>query len=255
VIKAYLKYYLKAKRINSQSSKRLQRLKIDVFDKLNQVNDAQILALIQDLKQDKTQIKITDLGAGSKQSKSNLRSINSIVKNAAIPPKFGRFLNVLVSEFNCENVLELGTSLGVGTAYLALNNKQSNIFTIEGCPNISQLAQVNIKKLNINNCHFFEGEFSSQFSTVLAPNRSLDLVYIDGNHTYEATIDYFNFFISKMTKNGILIFDDIHWSAGMEKAWQEIIKHHSTQLTIDLFRMGIVFLNTDLEKENCVMWY
>lgn len=253
VILSYLKYFVKAKGVNFRSSKQLQKLKVDVFEKLNQINDRQIIDLIQDLKQDKTQIKITDLGAGSKQSKSNLRTVKSIVKNASIPPKFGRLLNTLVSEFKCENVLELGTSLGIGTAYLALNNKQTNIYSIEGCPKISQLAQVNVKKLKISNCYFFVGEFSSQFNSVLSQVNTLDLVYIDGNHTYEATMQYFDFFTSKLSKNAILVFDDIHWSKGMEKAWENIIGHSASKLTIDLFRMGIVLVNPDLDKEHVVL--
>ena len=253
VILSYLKYLVSSRRILKQKTPILQALNAGVFTKINSVQDQQILNLIQSLKKDDTIISITDLGAGSRQSKSNKRTVKSIVKNAAIPSKFGRLLNQLIRHYQYHTVVELGTSLGVGTAYLSLNNPNTSVYTIEGCPNISKRAQANLNQLKFNNIHFFQGEFSSQFNNILAEVDAIDLIYIDGNHTYDATLAYYHFFKSKMTQQGLMVFDDIHWSRGMEQAWSEIIKDDTSTLTIDLFRMGLIFVNPDFKTEHLVL--
>ena len=49
----------------------------------------------------------------------------------------------------------------------------------------------------------------------------------------------------------ILIFHDIYWSTGMKKAWNKIITDPDINLSLDLYKMGIVFFNKDiLEKQH-----
>lgn len=251
MVKAFCKYYIESKRISGIDNPFIQELNLNVFSRLNTVNDSNIQQLVAELKKSKTTISVTDFGAGSKKTNSDFRSIGSIVKNASVSPKFGKLINLLVSYYDCKSIIELGTSLGVGTSYLALNNQLSNVFTIEGCPNISEIAQVNLN--DFDNVSYFVGEFSNQFSNVLDQSGKADLVYIDGNHTQKATVDYFNYFLLNVNKKAILVFDDIHWSRGMELAWEEIKSSQSSRITIDLFRMGVVFLDPNLKKEHFVL--
>jgi len=245
MIKSYLKYYLKSRVISSVKHPFVNGLNDSVFSKLKTVDDIAIQTYVESLKTNKSVLSITDLGAGSKKTKANVRRISSIVKNAAVSQQFGRLLAVLVQEYNCETIIELGTSLGVGTSYLAAKSS-TTVYTIEGCPNISEFAQNELKQFS--NINFFAGEFSSQLNAVLKLSGPPDLVYIDGNHTYKATIDYFNFFLKHAHAKTILVFDDIHWSSGMEKAWSEIIEAEEVSVSMDLFRMGIVFLDKSLTK-------
>jgi len=53
--------------------------------------------------------------------------------------------------------------------------------------------------------------------------------------------------LKKAHNETILIFDDIHWSAQMEEAWEIIKQHNSVTLSIDLFFIGIVFLRKDFK--------
>jgi hypothetical protein len=75
-----------------------------------------------------------------------------------------------------------------------------------------------------------------------------DMVYIDGNHTAEATWRYFSAFTA-MGKNPILVFDDINWSHDMRSAWKKIRSHASQGIIIDLFHMGIYFNNLQVPKQ------
>ena len=199
------------------------------------------------------QIAIEDHGAGSKVNKSNKRKIKDITKNTVKAPKYGQLLFRLVNYFKPESILELGTSLGISTLYLAGSNKNMKVTTVEGCPNTAKVAQINFDKIGFQNIELVNDNFDHFLPNYLAETEKLDFVFFDGNHQKEATINYFNWCVEKAQNETIFVFDDIHWSEGMTEAWEEIKKHPKVTSTIDLFFMGIVFFNTDLSKEDFVL--
>jgi predicted O-methyltransferase YrrM len=249
----YLKYWLKAKSIQSVNDIDLKRFYHLVYSQLNTLDDSSIIALVKELKKDNSKIEITDFGAGSRFFKGNKRSVKSIAKSASTYGKYGKFLAQMVKGYQAKKVIELGTSLGIGASYMAMFNPNSTIYSIEGCDKISQKAKENIEKLKLVNVHLFTGEFNNTLDHVIALSSKPKLVYIDGDHTYKSTLGYYNYFKDLEAKNTILIFDDIYWSRGMHQAWLEIVKDKSSRLTLDFFRMGVVFLNQSLEKKHFVL--
>ena len=156
--------------------------------------------------------------------------------------------------FQPENIIELGTSLGLSTLYLSYGSPASNIYTIEGCPNISQIAKNNFREAGFEKIRMVTGNFDDKLPEILGHINSLDLAFIDGNHKQEPTIKYFEQCLLKSNPaTTILIFDDIHWSDGMEKAWEYISGHPSVTLSVDIFFMGIVFLRKELTKQHFVI--
>jgi predicted O-methyltransferase YrrM len=255
MIKSYIKYRLNRKSINQIEDDFVKILLLKIIKKDELMIDSELLNLIGDLKSDERLLKITDLGAGSRVNNSPERKIKSIFKSASSKPKQAKFIAKLVNHFEINTVLELGTSLGVSASFLAKSNINSKIYTIEGCPNISNVAKENFNKLNINNVHQFTGEFSTELEKLLVLISKPELVFVDGNHTYEATKKYYDLFLEKATKNAILVFDDIHWSDGMEKAWGEIVNSKRSVLTIDFFDFGLVFLDVSLTRGHYILKY
>lgn len=209
--------------------------------------------LKKELLHNKKVIAISDLGAGSRIDKSNERSVRQIAKNASKSKKIGRLLFRLARYAHPNNILELGTSLGLSSLYLAFGSPSSNIITIEGCPNISKIAADNFQKAGMDQIQLVIGNFNDKLPVILKQMDSLDLAFIDGNHQQEPTIQYFKQCLSMSNPDTILIFDDIHWSDGMEKAWENIINHPDVTLSVDIFHMGIVFLRKELTKQHFVI--
>ena len=137
--------------------------------------------------------------------------------------------------------------------YLAAPNSKTKVYTIEGCPNIAKVAKVNFKKIGFNNISLINDTFEKALPNLLEQTSEVEMVYIDGNHTKNATLSYFNQLLPKITSQSILIFDDIYWSSEMEDAWEQIKNHPKVTVTIDLFELGIVFFNPELSKENFVL--
>lgn len=200
------------------------------------------------LYQNNTIISVTDFGAGSRVFKSNERQVSKIAKTAGITKKRARLLYRIADYFEINNALELGTSLGLATTALSLGNKNANISTIEGCPETAQIAKQQFEAFNLQNIDLKVNNFETELAKI--KNDKFDLIYIDGNHQKEATLNYFEMLLNNIHNDSILIFDDIHWSASMTAAWQEIKNHPQVTVTIDTFFWGIVSFRKEQEKEH-----
>jgi predicted O-methyltransferase YrrM len=192
-------------------------------------------------------IEVEDFGAGSAVMKSNTRVIKNIAASSLKPRKFAQLLFRIVQYYQPATILELGTSLGITSSYLAKGNEQGKVFTCEGSSSIAAIAQKNFDQLQIKNIRLTRGDFAKTLQPLLNEMGKLDLAFIDGNHRKEPTLDYFTKLLHHSTPSTILIFDDIHWSEEMEAAWHQIQQHPSVTLTIDLFFIGLVFINPDFK--------
>ncbi|ASZ14299.1 class I SAM-dependent methyltransferase [Chitinophaga pendula] len=201
-------------------------------------------------------LQVTDLGAGSLVSAGNERKISDITRHAAKPAKFGQLFYRLVEYFQPQYLLELGTSMGMSTAYMASARPESEVITIEGCPNIAAQAGRNFERLHLQNVRQVVGNFDTVLPEVLATVPQLDWVYIDGNHRSGPTVEYFRQCLPKATEYSVFIFDDIHWTPDMEAAWHTIQQEPAVTLTIDLFFIGLVFFRKEPKvKQHFVLKY
>jgi predicted O-methyltransferase YrrM len=229
---------------------------VNVLNKnINHLTTFKIEALRHELLKVNKTISVSDLGAGSKVMISEIRKIKDIVKYSAVKKKYGELLFRMVDFYQFKSILELGTSLGIGTLYLATAGDDVEVYTIEACKETAKAAQKNFEKTGIKNIFQIVGDIDEELSNVLDTMNGLDLVYFDGNHQKEATLKYFYMCMTKIKNNTIFYFDDIHWSEGMEEAWNVIKSNKKVILSIDLFFSGIVFFNKDLSKQDVVVKY
>ncbi|MDX6746233.1 class I SAM-dependent methyltransferase [Polaribacter sp. PL03] len=207
------------------------------------------LNIKQQLLDNKKEIKVTDFGAGSKIFKSNNRKVSKIVKVAGISNKKATLLIKIIAYFKPKKILEIGTSLGLGTSAIKTGNNSAKILTLEGCPETSKVAQELFDKNNFTTTKIITGDFSKTLSTV-TQNEEFDCIYFDGNHTKKATLNYFEECIKKVHNNSFFIFDDIYWNKEMQDSWETIKNHTKVTVTIDLFYFGIVFFRKEQAKEH-----
>jgi predicted O-methyltransferase YrrM len=205
----------------------------------------------KELLKDESKIEIYDLGAGSKVENSPTRKVKSIARYSLSSPKFSQFLFRLIQYFKFENIIELGTSLGISTAYMGKANPDASIFTFEADQNALNIAkQIN----NKSKIKFHEGDIANLLPDILKKsNKNIDLVYADANHTFDASISYYNMILPYLTNQSIYIMDDIHWSAEMKRAWEELKLKKEVTSSIDLFDAGILFFNPDFQKQHYIL--
>ncbi len=252
--KKYLNYYLRAsnRKGHGMHSPFVFDFILNVLNnKSNYQSIEEIELLRKELLRDKRVIEIEDFGAGSRINSSKKRSVDQIAKSALKSKRLANVLFRLVRYYQPQTIVELGTSLGITTAYFSKANSNASINTIEGSKQVAAIAEENFQKLNCTNIQLLQGNFDNLLPSVISQLSSINLAYIDGNHRYQPTINYFHQFLSKSNNQTILVFDDIHWSAEMQRAWEEIKSHPSVQYTIDIFFLGFVFFREEFKvKQN-----
>ena len=211
----------------------------------------------KELLRNNTRIPVTDFGRGPRKSiasqnsapRAYSRTINSIARNSLQSPGYCRLMWRLVHHFKPQNILELGTSLGLTTAYLANAAPNSQVFSLEGCPHTAEKAKELWASLGITNVQQLIGPFNDTLPMALDQMKSVDFVYIDGDHSYSGVMQSFNKILPYLHSDSILVIDDIRWSADMHRAWLEITANSKTTMSVDLYRMGISFCSKALSKQ------
>ena len=198
---------------------------------------------------DKKKIVVEDFGAGSKLNKTKERTISAIAYSSLKPRKYAQLLFRIINYYQPETIVELGTSLGITTSYLASGNTHAKVYTFEGSKPVAAKASESFKALKLDNIHLTEGNFDDTLPSKLSEIKAVDFAFIDGNHRYEPTVNYFHQLLAKCTDQSIIILDDIHWSKEMEEAWHYVQNHQEVTTTIDLFFIGIVFLRKEFKNK------
>lgn len=200
-------------------------------------------------------IEVIDFGAGKSRIgySTHLRRVKDIAARAGIPVKYGRLLHRIVRYVKPSVILEMGTSLGISSMYQSSAAPGSRFLGMEGCASTAEFALSNLKAIGAEDIHLTMGNFDKVLPGLLKQTGVIDLAFIDGNHTKTATLNYFKQLLKHAGNESVFIFHDIHWSAEMEQAWEEIKKHEKVMITIDLFFMGLVFFRKELSRQHFIL--
>ena len=194
-------------------------------------------------------IEIKDLGAGSKVFSGTERKISALAKTAGASSKKARILQNIVLHRQPQQILELGTSLGLGSLAMSLP-KVGELTTVEACPNTLKVARDLFQEYQVGQVITIENVDFDTYLDRLEKKVHFDLVIIDGNHTYEATWHYFKKLSAHLHTDSLLVLDDLYWSKGMTQAWNEICQSEKISISIDTFELGFLFFRTGIEKQH-----
>lgn len=256
-VNKYLKYYFKSKTKFGIHSPFVFDFITNVIEDENQYPEyekveEQRLKLLRN----RNQIEVVDFGimAGKRGYTTSLERIKEIAKRTSISPREGQLLYRIVRYFKPEIILEMGTSLGISSIYQVSASPDSFFIGIEGCAATAAIADENLGKFSeLKNYSIVIGNFNVMLPSVLSKLDKLDYAFIDGNHAYQPTIEYFNKILPYTHEDSLMIFHDIYWSDEMEKAWSEIKRNPLVSVTVDLFSMGIVFFRKGMPKQDFII--
>jgi len=205
-------------------------------------------------------VHIEDYGTGNNRDALVMQIARSSLMGSKQAQMLARLVNYMSSPEYCSNrhsplrIVELGTSLGITTAYLASVGSANEVTSFEGSPEIAAMAQLNWNKLQLNNIHLVLGNIDDTlYNNARVGEGLLDFVLIDANHTGEAAMRYFEFLADKMSEDGILVMDDIRYSPSMYQAWRCITKHPKVTASMDLGRMGMVFFYPNVPQKTFIL--
>jgi predicted O-methyltransferase YrrM len=250
IIKEYLQYQLKAKGIDNIHSPFVYEFISNVlrdnrtFYAYEEIEKQRSLLLSSDKK-----IYHHYLGTG----KRSASSIRNIVKVSVKPRKQAQLLFRIAAYYRCRHIIEIGSSVGITTLYLASASEYSLVITLEGEAAIAEEAQRSFDALGKKNIHLLIGSFEDTLTIALQRMPLIDLIFFDGNHRKDPTFHYFHTALQHSNEHSIFVFDDIHWSWEMKEAWNMIKSHSDVKMTIDIFHFGIVFFRKELSKQHFIL--
>ena len=178
---------------------------------------AAIERLREDLLRSEQIIRVNDLGAGSRVLDLPIRRVSDIARTSLKTSRQAQLLFRLARYFDPAVVLELGTSFGLSTLYLRTWRGER-----QGDDDRRMPADLSASRSTILS-NWASGT-SIRCWAVFAPGslkwckrvEGLGMVFIDGHHKKEPTLEYFEQCLGKADSATVFILDDIHWSKGME---------------------------------------
>jgi predicted O-methyltransferase YrrM len=195
-------------------------------------------------------ITMTDYGSGGVKGQVKRRSLRSIAQQSGSSARQGRMLFRLARHFQPKTLLELGTSAGLSTLYLAAATQGARFTSLEGSVELAQVAKTHLEYLQLSEgVSIRTGPFEQSLEPVLKDLQSLDFVYFDGNHRLAPTLEYVEKCLKYAHDRSVFVFDDTHWSAEMEAAWAQIKQHPRVTLSVDFFTLSLVFFNPDFKEK------
>ncbi len=256
MIRSYLKYLFKAQNEHAIHSPFVFDFYVNVLK--NQENKVEpstefIESTRSTLLSSKQNINVLDHGAGSRINKSNTRKVADVAKNAQKPKQIAQKLFRIVKFLQPKTIIDLGTSLGLTTMYFAKAAPNAKIYSFEGCPQTLKMAQKHFDEAKIENVETVLGNIDESLGMQLQKVSQIDFAFFDANHRYAPTVNYFEQCLAKSNEKSVFVFDDIHWSAEMEQAWEYIKSHPKVLITIDLFYIGIVFFRKNQPKQHFIL--
>lgn len=203
---------------------------------------------------DQRVLVIRDLGSGSLKAKEDSKSLERIARYSPVTEKYGIFLASMAAEFGVPYIIEFGTSVGISTMYMA-SSTLATVYTMEGCPAISEVARENFREGGFSNIKSLTGSFEELLPSILQIGGQPGLIFIDGNHRKEPVLGYFEKMCLISGSRTVIIFDDIHYSKEMTEAWNIIKRDERVSMTVDIWRMGMVFFREGITKGNYKIRY
>jgi predicted O-methyltransferase YrrM len=200
-----------------------------------------------------TYVEVGALASDAPKNLNDYRKTKTVGEICRISksPRWAPLLFRIMRECRPNNCLELGAAVGISAAYhrsgLQVNGK-GNLTIIEGAEAFGRIVDETLLDLGLEDrTKLLIGTFDSQLPVVLDEYGPFDYIFLDGQHTYEATIRFFEMFKGGVTDPALIVFDDIDWShSGMDRAWNEIVHDNVVTAAIHLGPMGCCIVGSGI---------
>ncbi len=140
------------------------------------------------------------------------------------------------------SIIEIGNSAGITSAYLAAANKKTPYFLLQNSDNqLSFLPE----KINL-----IKGNFEETLPKTLSHLTEVGCVYFHTEQSGEKTISLFEQCLPKASKECVFIFEGIHASEPTEAIWKDITQKEEVRVSLDMYGLGLVYINPTLQKQD-----
>ena len=164
---------------------------------------------------------------------------------------YGALLFRLVNFFKCRTVLQIETSTGLMSLYLALPLRKScRCYALEERTGLLESVRTFAENHSLKNLHPVEGAYSETLLRLKTEVASFDFVFINTQGNAEKTREALALIETYIGPQTVMVIDKIRRNKEMQKLWKEMKNRSDVRLTIDLLSLGLVFFNPQLHKRH-----
>ena len=186
-----------------------------------------------------------------KELLSRENPVNTLAARETQHKNYGALLFRLANFFKCRNVLQIGTSTGVMSLYLALPLRNScEYYALEERSGMLKYIQIFAENRSLKNLHLMEGAYAENLQKLKSENDSFDFIFINTKGDSEKTNEALQLVETYIYENTVMVIDNIRSDDAIKKLWSQIKNRPDVTLTIDLFSLGLVFFNPQLHKRH-----
>jgi predicted O-methyltransferase YrrM len=156
----------------------------------------------------------------------------------------------LANYFSFSRLIELGSSMGIDTAYLAKAVPQAKIMSIGHDAYTASITSENLTKQAIKNVELLMGNSRRVLSRAIADLSSVDFLLINRGNRKDVMLDCFDLCLPKLKETSVVVVDAIYQNKEMKAYWQQIKAHPQVTVTLDLFQMGLAFVRPQQAEEH-----
>lgn len=161
-----------------------------------------------------------------------LRKKTGSSERGKLEAKYCQLMQRLCATNNAKNIVLIGYDEGWEAMYLAANDTKAYV-TVNGV--ISKNAKKRLQLLGVNNVR--QG---------IVNEENIDMMVCLEN----GIKDTFGNYANKMKDGGIMMFSNIH---AQEKEWNDIKNDERVRVSMDLYKIGICWLRSEMQKESYVV--
>lgn len=168
---------------------------------------------------------------------------------------YDQILFRLVNYYKPKTIVELGTTMGFSTLYLATPNSQAHVITLSEKKEISDLAKNNFKKSSVCNILLKEGGIESNFRKLIQEQVQFDFLSINCTMLPRGFYSYCNTLLQTGSFGGVIVINEPYFWESNRDDLKKIKLHDQVRVVIDLFHIVILILDSNLQKEEFVLRY
>lgn len=151
--------------------------------------------------------------------------------------KYEQILQRLCADSGARSVVEVGLGDGISTMYLASNRRSERVCVLERDNRRIEAARRDWELLGYGNIYVTEDEW---------PER-VDFMYCNEAENMREAFEECR---GRATENCIMVFRGIHDDEAKEAEWREIAGNEDVRISMDLFEVGVVWLNEIYQKQH-----
>ncbi len=158
--------------------------------------------------------------------------------------KYDQAVFRIVNAAGPASIIEIGNSGGITSAYLAVSSKETPYFLLQ---NSNDEIFSHIPKTVI-----LKGIFTEALPEALQLVSQVGCVYFHLTQTGPDTISLFEQCLQKASKECVFIFEGIYTSETTKAIWKEIIQKEQVRISLDMYGLGLVYINPILQKQDYI---